>query len=515
MNTDQLRSGGEEADAARIKQPPTGWSRLYWLGPGFLWMVSAAGSGELLFTPRVGALYGYALIWALFLAVILKWFINREVGRWAVCTGTPILEGFKRLPGPRNWALWVILVPQFFVAVATIAGLASGAATALVLLLPGGVTVWTLVLILLATAFVLFGGYGRIEKAATVFAIFLAVTAVIAAIAVFPNLGALAGGFVPQIPANLDFGEVLPWLGFALSGAAGMMWYSYWLTSKGYGAARREDGQEHFTSPGELDAHYQQRLRGWISQLTLDNTIAVVGTLLIMLAFLILGTELLRPEGLVPAENEVAQVLGRLLGEVFGPVGFWFMVSAVLIGFWSTVLSDQDGFARLFTHGTRLVLRGASVKERWTNRRFLRRAFLLVVLTALPILLFLMFGRPVGLLQLAGGIEAAHIPVLAGLTLYLNRSRLPKTLQPSAFTFYATVLAGVFFAVFAITYVLQLAGVINLGNEKQNTMVSPGVTMQALHEHSGQDVHATPNSRTFVSPAPPAREEWQWAEHGN
>ena len=28
-------------------------------------MVSAAGSGELLFTPRIGALYGYQLLWAM------------------------------------------------------------------------------------------------------------------------------------------------------------------------------------------------------------------------------------------------------------------------------------------------------------------------------------------------------------------------------------------------------------------------------------------------------------------
>jgi hypothetical protein len=35
-------------------------------------MVSAAGSGELLFTPRVGSLYGYTLVWALLAAVALK-----------------------------------------------------------------------------------------------------------------------------------------------------------------------------------------------------------------------------------------------------------------------------------------------------------------------------------------------------------------------------------------------------------------------------------------------------------
>lgn len=52
-----------------VANPPRGWARLGWLGPGFLWMVSAAGSGELLFTPRIGALHGYTLLWAMLIAV--------------------------------------------------------------------------------------------------------------------------------------------------------------------------------------------------------------------------------------------------------------------------------------------------------------------------------------------------------------------------------------------------------------------------------------------------------------
>ena len=97
-----VRSGGETA----VPEPPRGWGTRAWLGTGFLWMVSAAGSGELLFTPWVGALYGYALVWALLAVVLLKWVINREIGRYAVCTGVSVLAGFARLPGPRQWALW-------------------------------------------------------------------------------------------------------------------------------------------------------------------------------------------------------------------------------------------------------------------------------------------------------------------------------------------------------------------------------------------------------------------------
>ncbi|MEL7417634.1 MAG: Nramp family divalent metal transporter [Cyanobacteria bacterium J06555_3] len=117
-----------------ISKPPRGKQRLQWVGPGFIFIAaSAGGAGEILFPPRVGSLYGYAFVWAMIAAVLLKWFVNREIGRFAVCTGATILDGFKKLPGPKNWAVWLILVPQLFVSVGSVAGLAGAAATAIVL----------------------------------------------------------------------------------------------------------------------------------------------------------------------------------------------------------------------------------------------------------------------------------------------------------------------------------------------------------------------------------------------
>lgn len=442
-----------------VPQPPTGaQSRLRWLGPGFLWMVSAAGSGELLFSPRIGSLYGYSLLWALLAAVACKWFINREVGRYAVCTGAPILEGFRQLPGPRNWALWLIVVPQVVVAIAAIAGLASSAATAAVLVLPGPLWLWTLVIIGVTASFVLWGRYGLIEKLATALGLTLAVVAVVTAATVFPSPGAIAGGLVPQIPQGVDLREVLPWLGFALSGAAGMMWYSYWLPPKGYGVAGSDDVEAEDTpiDPKQLDAAGRQRLKGWLAQLTLDNSVAVVGAMVILLGFLILGVELLRPQGLVPQEDQVAGVLGQLLGQAWGPFGYWFMIGAVGIAFFSTTLSNQDGWARLLSNGAGIIARGLGRGGRWTDEEFLRKAFLVVVLAVIPVAVFLFFGNPVALLQLAGAIEAAHLPILAGLTLYVNYRTLPAELRPSRVTTGLTVLAALFFAVFAALYLFQL-----------------------------------------------------------
>lgn len=439
-----------------VPEPPRGWRRLVWLGPGFLWMVSATGSGEMLFTPRVAAFYGYSLLWALLAAIALKWFINREVGRFSVCTGATILEGFKQLPGPKNWALWLILAPQLFVAVSTVAGLAGAAATALVLVLPGGVQLWMILSTVASAALILRGHYRGIEKLATVLGIGLALAALAAAASVFPGAGPIAAGLVPQIPAEIDYAEILPWLGFMLSGAAGLMWYSYWIRAKGYGAAELNRSGGRLIDPANLSGKERDRLRGWISQMTIDTTAAVLGASLIAIAFLILGAELLKPKGLAPEENRIAEVLGRLLGEVWGPVGFWFMIVSVFVGFWSAAISVQDGFGRLFANGTRLLLGPVLPRSRWLSDRFLHRAYVVVLTTLLPIALYLAVGEPVRLLKMAGAVEAAHIPVVAGLTLYVNHRLLPADLRASRPVFAATVLAGLFFALFAIVYLFKL-----------------------------------------------------------
>lgn len=444
------------AHEVSIPDPPKGKDRLRWLGPGFLWMVSAAGSGELLFTPRVGSLYGYALIWAMLAAVMLKWFINREIGRYTVCTGANVIDGFSTFNGPKNWALYVILIPQLFVAVASIAGLAGSAATALILVLPGDIRIWTIGSIVLSTTLVVWGKFKMVEKVATILAVFLSLAAIAAAITVFKSGEDFLKGFIPNIPATINYSEMLPWLGFMLSGAAGLMWYSFWIQKKGYGAAGLK--RKRAINAKEISLKERNKLKGWLAHMTLDTTLAVVGTTIITLAFLVLGTELLKPKGLIPEEDKVAAVLGQLLGQVWGPIGFWFMIVAIFIGFWDTVLSDQDGFGRLFSGGSKILAKQFKLAPRWVNEDFLQKFFVILIVTIFPIILYLFMGEPVGLLKIAGAIEAAHIPFLVVLILYLNHNTLPDDLKPSKGVIIVTAIAGLFFLAFAVIYVLQVTG---------------------------------------------------------
>lgn len=128
------------------------------------------------------------------------------------------------------------------------------------------------------------------------------------------------------------------------------------------------------------------------------------------------------------------------------------MIAGVCVGFWDTVLSDQDGHGRMFADGSRLVL----PRLRHVDEETLRRVFVAVLVTALPIALYMSVGDPVALLKIAGAIEAAHIPIVAGLTLYLNRVRLPKALRPGWASVGVTATAALSFAAVAVYYVFGL-----------------------------------------------------------
>ena len=246
-----------------------------------------------------------------------------------------------------------------------------------------------------------------------------------------------------------------------------MLWFSYWVQAKGYGAAAtspdaqntgRPVSSPHETLPAtSAPPDDTAKLRGWTRQMTGTITLAVVGATIIALGFLVLGAELLWPKRLTPEQNQIAQTLGRLLGDVWGRFGFWFMISAMALTFVSTLLSSIDGYSRMLGEGLELVRRG---RLHWISPERLKQGLLLVVLSALPAGTYLLVGDPVRLLQLAGGIEAVHIPFVTGLVLYLNKKTLPQALQPSGVSFWGTMLAGLFFGGFALVYLLQLAGML-------------------------------------------------------
>lgn len=471
---------GDEMMRKHPPQPPTGWERLKWYGPGLLWMLSSVGSGSVLFTPRVGSRYGYELLWAALIVIFLQWAMIHEVGRYTVATGRTLLEGYDRLPGPRKWAIWFIFVPQLVEAVVTIAGIAALAGSALMIALPGSQALYAIGLIVVSIVLVVTGQYKGVERVSAILAGVLMAAAISAAVMVLPSPGNLGAGLAPTLPQPLDLYFILPWLGFILAGAAGVIWFSYWVATRGYGGPVLA-AQSVAERDRQSDLPWEERLarlRQWNRVMRNTALIGVIGGGLVVLSFLILGAEVLRPEGVVPEGIRVAEDLTRLLSEVWGAWGKWILLLGIFIALWGTILADQDGWGRLFADATALLwprkfsagsggLNGSRHDREpqgfWPklagSRERLKNTYAVVATALLPLAIFLFVRNPVDLLSIGGIIAAAHTPVIVFLTLYLNKKQLPRELQPGRIMFACVAFAGLFFLFFAVLYLLNLAGI--------------------------------------------------------
>ncbi len=108
-----------------IKIPPRGVAILVFVGPAFIWCAEYIGTGEIILATRTGAILGNAIVWAVVLGIFFKYWIGMSGARYTVCTGEAMIDMFNRIPGPRHWVVWIVLIAQFFSAAISIGSVAS------------------------------------------------------------------------------------------------------------------------------------------------------------------------------------------------------------------------------------------------------------------------------------------------------------------------------------------------------------------------------------------------------
>ncbi|MCP4190214.1 MAG: hypothetical protein GY768_06270 [Planctomycetaceae bacterium] len=93
-------------DVAELPEPkPLGLKNLTgFIGPGIVMCGIQIGGGEWLFGPTITAEYGGGLMWIATVAILCQVFYNVECGRYTLYTGEPVFTGFMRTkPGPVFW----------------------------------------------------------------------------------------------------------------------------------------------------------------------------------------------------------------------------------------------------------------------------------------------------------------------------------------------------------------------------------------------------------------------------
>jgi hypothetical protein len=190
------RDGSEESKpVVRLEAPGTG-VRATWkaMGPGIAAAMTGIGASHIMHGPTAGAEYGYALLWIIPVAYLLKYCAFEFAHRYTMVRGESVFEAYERVgKGRGNWPLWYLGF-QSLANTFGIAGRALGCGAMLWAAFPFlPLTVWS-ALVLLSSVIILWSGkYKALEVAVKICIIVFAGAVLLAFFLQAPNPGEYRG----------------------------------------------------------------------------------------------------------------------------------------------------------------------------------------------------------------------------------------------------------------------------------------------------------------------------------
>lgn len=316
------------------------------LGPGLLLAATSIGGSHIALAPTAGAKYGFALLWLVLFAHLFKYHAFEFGPRLALGAQMSLLEGYRRLPGPRNWALWTGIVDMVLESVGVLAAVAGFTGSILAASFGGATPLWTVVVVAAAAAMLAVGRYRLLTVATAFMLLGLAAGTAIAFFSAPPGLAELAEGLVPRYPDGslLLVAAILGWMP---TGVGVSIWHSLWI---------REDTRflpDPAFAPGTR-AHRDDRLLKFRRGLR-DMRIGYAISAVLAVMFLGLGAAVLRPAGLVPQGVDTALTLSRIYTE---RMGAWMQPVFLFVAFsamFSTTYTVMDGMPRTLTAAWRHI----------------------------------------------------------------------------------------------------------------------------------------------------------------
>ncbi len=410
------------------------WVR--WLGPGFVMAATAIGASHLVLAPTAGALYGYGLLWLVTFAHLFKYPAFDFGPRYAVATNSTLLDGYARVPGPRNWALWTFLLGTVVQGVTVLAGVLSVAAVVARAVVPEvSLVAWSAAIAGLGALVLWSGRFSGLSAASKAMLTVLAIMTTIAFFARPPSPAIVIELVRPHLPAgSLVLAAAM--LGWMPTGLDVSVWHSMW-------ALERRDTWTERAGPGP------DRTHGVLNIALTDMRLGYGLSFVLAIMFLALGVAVLKPSGSVPQGGQVAITIARLYTDVLGGWALYPFLVAAFFGMTSTSFGVLDGFPRAFTGCVRRIA-PAPPGERPLFWGFL------VLIVSLALLEIALLPDPVVLVTIAAVASFLLSPLTYALNYYcVTRHIEQPELRPGRFLqrwavfgiACATVAAGLFLGV--------------------------------------------------------------------
>jgi len=335
-----------DSNQCRCPNPPlalTSKHPLRWLtlfGPGAIVASLSIGTGELIFSSRGGAIFGYRILF-LFLAIsILKWTLLFSAARHIVLTGVHPLQRWMEIPfGPRGWLPAVmflfaaVCLPIWVSFHCSILGdLLADMTSSRELFAGASVHLWGLLMLVVVGILAARGGYAALERVQLiVIGLMMGVVSIALPLLKPDWLEMLFGAFVPQRLSFPDWMKtdgrpviqsivskpvwVEATLYVGVIGGAGFDYLAYvaFLREKRWGMAGAAVGT---TQTFDYTEQELARLNTWLRAPRVDCTLSFLAVFFFSAVFVASGWLVLAPEHQIPGDGSFlshqAQFVTRL-----------------------------------------------------------------------------------------------------------------------------------------------------------------------------------------------------------
>jgi Mn2+/Fe2+ NRAMP family transporter len=322
-------SASHSPDRPQLPRTLTDWLLVF--GPGAIIASLTIGTGELIFSTRGGALFGYHILFVFTIISLLKWGLVISTSRHMILTGVHPYERMIDLPGPRGWLpialllMMTVCMPIWISFHSGVLGNLTSWLTGTRGLFNGGMDyVWGAGILFGVMLLTAAGGYTLLERVQLFVVTALVICAALTLVLYNPDWLQLIMGVVPQPLSYPDWlSEKYPeiarhsvWVEttryVGVIGGAGFDYLAYtsWLRAKSWGVL---PGKATPAQLQQIAADPKHEVRKWINAPLVDCAISFTLVVGFSAVFVASGAMILGPEEVVPDEDSLLNLQARFV----------------------------------------------------------------------------------------------------------------------------------------------------------------------------------------------------------
>ena len=382
--------------------PTNFWQYIKSMGPGIIVALTWLGAGDLVDSAIAGGNYGYTLMWALTIALFVRFIFVSIIAKYQLCNqhNESIISGLKRL---HPWMPILIGIIALFFGHFYGSYMVKGIGEASHKLFGfGTVWLWSIFWVTLAAIIVFRGILKRIEIIFYIFLILLSTSLIGVAIWTGPDpLSATKGVFMFDIPNNSgSFGALLVITSLigAVGGSIANLLYPYFIQQKGWNSPKFRKVQLY------------------------DLAFGTIILVIINLSIWTIGAELLFPKNInIKNLDDLGQLLTIAIGKYGEPIFFIGVFSAL----YSSVIGNAVGFGFLITDIVGVMKSKDPVKSMPLNISNSKVYRFVVIWCLFTPLIWLFPNMPsfITLTLVANTAAVIVLPLLCGSLWYITSSK--------------------------------------------------------------------------------------------